>query len=66
MLNIDAYSDHGLTALQVAIVHGHHEVAELLITAGADTNRPVLPCIVAGCNEQCKVAHDCEVVHPTN
>ena len=66
MLDIDAYSDHGLTALHVAIVHGHHEIAELLIVAGANKDCPVLPCIVDGCNEQCKVAHDCKVVHPTN
>jgi len=61
---LNTYSDHGLTPLHVAKIHGHHEMVALLVSYGADTTRPMLPCMVDGCNESCRVAHDCQVVHP--
>jgi hypothetical protein len=63
-MNVDAYSDHGMTAYHVANTHGHQETADLLITAGANPLLFMLPCLVPNCNESCKVKHDCEQVHP--
>ena len=60
---LDAINDHGQTALNIAQLHGHEEIMGLLIDAGA-SQLPAIPCIVDGCDNQCRVPHDCSVVHP--
>ena len=59
---LDRYNDHGQTALHVAEVNMHVEMADLLVTAGAQ-NLPMLPCIVDDCNNTCRTPHDCQEVH---
>ena len=61
MLNV--YSDHGQTPLHIATIHGHDMMAQVLIDAGADQNKPMLPCIVSDCNNQCRQPHNCQEVH---
>ena len=60
---LNTINDHGQTALNVSQVHGHEEIIGLLVDAGA-SQLPALPCLVAGCGNQCRVPHDCTVVHP--
>ena len=59
---LDRYNDHGQTALHIAEVNMHVEMADLLVTAGAQ-NLPMLPCIVDDCNNTCRTPHDCQEVH---
>ena len=61
---INSYDDHGMTPYHVAITHKHNQMAGLLKAWGANPDLFMLPCIVDGCNEQCKVKHDCKTVHP--
>ena len=56
---LDQYNDHGQTALHIAEVNMHVELAGLLITAGAQS-LPMLPCIVDDCNNTCRSPHDCQ------
>jgi ankyrin repeat protein len=60
-INLDAYNDHGQTALHIAQLHGHEEIAGMLIEAGA-TKLPELPCI-ADCTNECRVPHNCQETH---
>jgi len=62
MLNLNLYNDHGQTALHVADTHGHTDIAEVLIMAGAQ-KLPMLLCIKVDCNNECRVAHNCEETH---
>ena len=59
---LDQYNDHGQTALHIAEVNMHVELAGLLITAGAQS-LPMLPCIVDDCNNTSRSPHDCQEVH---
>ena len=59
---LDRYNDHGQTALHVAEVNRHVELADLLVTSGAQS-LPMLPCMVDDCNNTCRIPHDCQAVH---
>ena len=59
---LNAYNDHGQTALHIARLHSHTEIALILVEAGA-ANMTELPCIVVDCNNQCRQAHDCSTAH---
>ena len=61
---INSYAAHGMTPYHVAITHKPNQMAGLLKAWGANPDLFMLPCIVDGCNEQCKVKHDCKTVHP--
>lgn len=61
---INAYDNHGQTPLHIAIVQQHQEIADLLIAAGADPTLPMELCMVPDCNNECRVPHDCDKVHP--
>ena len=39
-MEVDVYTVEGITALHAAVIHGHRDVAELLLKHGAD---PLLP-----------------------
>ena len=60
---LNAVSDHGQTALHLAQIHGHDEIAGMLVGAGAKLT-PMLPCLVDNCNNKCRIPHNCEKVHP--
>jgi len=60
---LDAYSDHGQTALHIAQLHGHEEMVGLLVDAGAK-QLPALPCLVDDCGNECRTPHICKEVHP--
>ena len=60
---LDQYNDHGQTALHIAEVNRHVELAELLVTSGAQS-LPMLPCMVDDCNNTCRkkkvtICYDC-------
>tara|TARA_R110002020_G_scaffold375241_1_gene586443 strand:- start:357 stop:542 length:186 start_codon:yes stop_codon:yes gene_type:complete len=59
---LNAYNDHGQTALHICQVHGHEQMASMLIDAGAE-DKPMLPCMMDDCNNECRVPHNCEEVH---
>jgi|TARA_R110000796_G_scaffold243759_1_gene366496 ankyrin repeat protein len=63
MVNIDHINDHGQTAYNLSQLHGHEEIMGVLVDAGA-SQLPALPCIVDGCDNECRVPHICEEVHP--
>ena len=59
---LDKYSDHGLTALHMAEIHMHKEMADVLLSAGAKV-MPMLPCLVDDCDNKCRVPHNCSEIH---
>jgi ankyrin repeat protein len=61
-INLDAYNNHGQTALHIAQLHGHEEIVGVLVEAGA-SKLPVLPCIMDTCNNECRQAHNCKETH---
>jgi ankyrin repeat protein len=59
---INAYNDHGQTALHIAQLHGHEEMVGILVDAGAE-KLPELPCLVDNCGNQCRTPHNCQKIH---
>ena len=65
MTNLDAFDNHGQTPLHIAQIHGHVDIMNLLVQAGARVI-PMLPCLVDNCNNECRTPHNCKEVHPYN
>ena len=40
-MEVDVYTVEGITALHAAVIHGHRDVAELLLKHGADVSLPI-------------------------
>ena len=40
-MEVDVYTVEGITALHAAVIHGHRDVAELLLKHGADASLPI-------------------------